>query len=108
MRVDIGRLALLFLAGVGSGLVGSTAGLASLVSYPALLAAGLSPVAANVTNTVALIGSSVGSVSRSRRELVGQRRRILLLAPLAAASGAVGAVLLLSTPRARSRPWCHI
>ena len=98
MRVDIGRLALLFLAGVGSGLVGSTAGLASLVSYPALLAAGLSPVAANVTNTVALIGSSVGSVSRSRRELVGQRRRILLLAPLAAASGAVGAVLLLSTP----------
>ena len=98
MRVDAGQLALLFVAGVGSGIVGSTAGLASLVSYPALLAVGLSPISANVTNTVALIGSSVGSVSRSRRELAGQRRRIMLLVPLAAAAGAAGGILLLTTP----------
>ena len=42
--------ALLVVVGVGAGLVGYLAGLASLVSYPALLAVGLPPVSANVTN----------------------------------------------------------
>ncbi len=89
---------LLVLAGVGAGLTGSIAGLASLVSYPALLAAGLPPVTANVTNTVALVLTSVGSVSASRPELSGQGRR---LAPMVAAGvlgGAAGAALLLVTP----------
>ena len=56
----------LVLAGIGAGLAGSIAGLASLISYPALLATGLPPVTANVTNTVALVLNSVGSVSASR------------------------------------------
>ncbi|UQX90357.1 sulfite exporter TauE/SafE family protein [Jatrophihabitans telluris] len=89
---------LLVLAGIGGGLTGSIAGLASLVSYPALLAAGLSPVAANVTNTVALIFNTVGSVSASRPELTGQRPRLLRLGVSAVLGGAVGAVLLLVTP----------
>ena len=63
----------LVLAGIGAGLTGSIAGLASLISYPALLAVGLPPVTANVTNTVALVLNSVGSVSASRPELTGQR-----------------------------------
>ncbi len=87
---------LLVLAGVGAGLTGSVAGLASLVSYPALLAAGLPPVAANVTNTVALVASSTGSVSGSRPELRGQTRRVLRLAVVAIAGGGVGAALLLT------------
>ena len=62
----------LVLAGIGAGLTGSIAGLASLISYPALLAIGLPPVTANVTNTVALVLNSVGSVSASRPELPGQ------------------------------------
>ena len=57
---------LLVLAGLGAGLTGSVAGLASLISYPALLATGIPPVTANVTNTVGLVLSSVGSVSASR------------------------------------------
>ena len=69
-----------FLAGVGAGLVGSVAGLASLISYPALLATGLPPVTANVTNTVALVLNGVGSVSASGPELRGQGRRLLRLA----------------------------
>lgn len=93
-------LALLAVAGVGSGIIGSTAGLASLVSFPALLAFGLPPVAANVTNTVALIGSSIGSVSRSRGELRGQRAAIRAGLPVAVVGGAVGASLLLGTPSA--------
>ncbi|MCZ2837544.1 sulfite exporter TauE/SafE family protein [Modestobacter sp. VKM Ac-2985] len=89
---------LLVLAGLGAGLIGSIAGLASLISYPALLATGLSPVSANVTNTVALVLSGVGAVSASRPELTGQRARLVRLGPVGLLGGVVGAVLLLSTP----------
>ena len=94
----VGTLGLLFLAGIGAGITGSTAGLASLISYPALLAVGLRPVTANVTNTVALIGSSIGSVSGSRRELRGQGPDIRRWLGLAVAGGACGAALLLLGP----------
>ncbi|RLV48863.1 sulfite exporter TauE/SafE family protein [Nocardioides mangrovicus] len=88
----------LLLAGVGAGLVGSTAGLASLVSYPALLATGIGPLAANVTNAVAMTATTAGSMWGGRRELHGQRRRLVELAAASAVGGAVGALLLLSTP----------
>jgi uncharacterized membrane protein YfcA len=91
-------LAWLALAGVGAGLTGSIAGLASLVSYPALLAAGLPPVVANVTNTVAMFGNTAGTIAGSRRELRGQGRRIAWLALASFLGGAVGAALLLTTP----------
>jgi uncharacterized protein len=99
---------LLVVAGVGAGLSGSIAGLASLVSYPALLAVGLMPVAANVTNTVALVFSSAGSVAGSRPELRGQRPRIRELGLVAVAGGLVGGALLLLTPAGsfeRVVPW---
>ncbi len=89
---------LLVLAGLGAGLTGSIAGLASLVSYPALLATGLPPVTANVTNTVALVLTSVGSVSASRPELAGQGRRLGPLAAAGVLGGVTGAGLLLITP----------
>lgn len=92
------QAALLVLAGIAAGLTGSVAGLASLVSYPAVLATGLGPVTANVTNTVALVCSSVGSVSASRPELVGQGRLLRRLAAAAIVGGIAGAVLLLVTP----------
>jgi len=89
---------LLLVAGIAGGLAGSVAGLASIATYPALLAVGLPPVTANVTNTVALVFSSVGSVLGSRPELKGQGRRLRALAPFAVLGGAAGAALLLSTP----------
>jgi uncharacterized membrane protein YfcA len=85
-------------AGVGAGICGSVAGLASLSSFPALLGAGLSPVAANVTNTIGLVGSSIGSVVGSRPELTGQRSRLGHYAMLALVGGIAGAALLLLTP----------
>ncbi len=94
----VGTSGLLLLAGIGAGITGSTAGLASLVSYPALLAVGLPPVTANVTNTVALIGSSIGSVSGSRIELRGQGRDIRRWLVIPVVAGAVGAALLLLGP----------
>ena len=85
-------------AGFAAGLSGSIAGLASLFSYPALLAVGLPPVAANVTNTVALTVTGVGSVASSRPELVGQGPTVRRLALPAVLGGAAGAALLLLTP----------
>lgn len=91
-------VALLFVAGIGGGLVGSIAGLASLTTYPALLLVGLAPVAANVTNTVALVFNGVGSVSGSLPELRGQRAALTRLVPAAVVGGAAGAALLLAIP----------
>ncbi|MCW2700210.1 MAG: hypothetical protein JWQ45_1745 [Blastococcus sp.] len=98
----------LVLAGIAAGLVGSIAGLASLISYPALLATGIAPVTANVTNTVALVLNGVGSVSASIPELQGQGRRMRRLAGSAVLGGASGAALLLLTPSSafeRVVPW---
>jgi uncharacterized membrane protein YfcA len=98
--VSPGPVQLLFLVacGIGGGLTGSIAGLASLVSYPALLAVGLPPVSANVTNTVALLGNTLGAASGSRPELAGQWGRIGRLCVVTAIGGATGGVLLLVTP----------
>jgi uncharacterized membrane protein YfcA len=89
---------LLFVAGIGGGLVGSIAGLASLTTYPALLLIGLPPVAANVTNTVALVFNGIGSVSGSLPELRGQRTALTRLVPVGVVGGAAGGVLLLAIP----------
>jgi uncharacterized protein len=89
---------LLICAGVAAGLSGAVAGLASLFSYPALLTFGLSPVSANVTNTTALLSSTVGSAIGARRDLRGQGRRCVVLCLQAAFGGALGALLLLRAP----------
>jgi uncharacterized membrane protein YfcA len=89
---------LLVLAGVAAGLSGSMAGLASLFSYPALLAVGLPPTVANQTNTIALASSSIGSIAGSRPELRGQRARVLRLLPLTLIGGVIGGALVLVTP----------
>ncbi|MGW2830921.1 sulfite exporter TauE/SafE family protein [Streptomyces sp. NPDC001286] len=106
--MSAGSALLLAVAGIASGLAGSIAGLASLFSYPALLAAGLPPVSANVTNTVALFFNTAGTAAGSREELRGQGRRLARLALLAAVGGSVGAALLLGTPSSafeRVVPW---
>jgi hypothetical protein len=90
--------ALLAGAGIAAGLTGSIAGLASLFSYPALLAAGLPATAANVTNTVSLAVGSLSTITSSRPDLVGQAGIARRLGLICAAGGAAGASLLLVTP----------
>jgi uncharacterized membrane protein YfcA len=96
--VNATEAGLLVLAGIGGGLSGSIAGLASLVSYPALLATGLSPISANVTNTIALVFQGVGNASGSRPELRGQSFLVRRMLFWAVPGGIVGGVLLLITP----------
>ena len=81
-------------------MVGSAGGIASLISYPVLLAVGIPAKPANVADTVAFVASLPGAVLGSRRELHGQGPRIVRLAPLSIAGSAAGAVLLLLTPAA--------
>ncbi|QGF25107.1 TSUP family transporter [Raineyella fluvialis] len=96
LGLDIGTLALIALAGVGTGIVGYLTGLASLVSYPVLLAAGLSPVAANVSNTLGLVGVGVGSTARAMRTVTGGSRRTLAAQlAVSAVGGGLGGTLLL-------------
>jgi hypothetical protein len=83
---------------VGSGLTGYGAGLASVVSYPALLAVGLSPLAANATNTAALTGVALGGVGSARHELTGMRARIIRFGAAGLVGGALGAGLLVVLP----------
>jgi uncharacterized membrane protein YfcA len=88
----------LVVAGVVAGIVGTGGGITSLVSYPALLAVGLPPLAADVANLVALVACWPGSALTSRRELTGSGRWLARGLPLAALGAAGGALLLLTTP----------
>jgi uncharacterized membrane protein YfcA len=88
----------LLAAGIGGGMAGTMASVASVVSYPALLALGLPPLAANVTNTMSLVFCVPGAVLGARPELSGQRPRVLRFGAVMAAGGALGAAILLLAP----------
>ena len=88
----------LLAAGVLAGVVGTAGGITSLISYPALLAIGLSPLAANATNLVALNACWPGAAAGSQRELAGWSPWLRRWLPLTALGGATGGVLLLVTP----------
>ena len=90
----------MLLAGAAAGTMNAVVGSGTLVSFPVLLALGLPPVAANITNTIGLVPGSVGGAWGYRRELVGQRRRVLVLGAAAVVGGLTGGVLLLVLPAA--------
>jgi uncharacterized membrane protein YfcA len=89
---------LLFFAAVAGGAINSVAGGGSFVSFPALLFAGVAPVPANATNTIALWPGSLASILAYRRELGDVKRELLPLAIAAFVGGLVGSLLLLNTP----------
>ncbi|MGD0604865.1 MAG: sulfite exporter TauE/SafE family protein [Streptosporangiaceae bacterium] len=92
------EMLVLLAAGTLGGIFSTVVSIASLVSYPVLLALGVPPLAANMTNTVSLVLTGAGSVASSRPELAGQGRRVLRLGVITAVGGAAGASVLLVTP----------
>jgi uncharacterized membrane protein YfcA len=98
--MTLGHVVLLLVAGVAAGAVNGVAGGGTLLSFPALLVVGLSPVSANVTNTVALWPGYVSGAFTFRGELshdFAQQRR---LTGVAGAGAALGTVVLLTAPAA--------
>jgi uncharacterized membrane protein YfcA len=89
---------LLAVAGFAAGVVNGVAGGGSLVSFPALLAAGHGALVANVTSTVGIWPGYAGGVAGYRHVLGDQRDRIRRLAPTCIVGGIAGAALLLLTP----------
>jgi uncharacterized membrane protein YfcA len=96
--MKISDVLLLLAAGTLGGIFSTVVSVASLVTYPVLLALGVPPLSANMTNTVSLVLTGAGSVAGSRPELAGQGRRVLRLAAITALGGAAGAAVLLAAP----------
>jgi hypothetical protein len=94
-------------AGFGAGTINSIVGSGSLITFPTLVALGLPPFIANITNTVGIVGGNASSVHGYRRELEGQSQRLRTLVPISAVGGTTGAILLLVRPSAFQRivPW---
>lgn len=98
-------------AGLGAGTAIAAVGAGSLVSFPILLAVGLSPVVANVCNTVGLVPGGLSGSWGYRRELAGKRNLVVAVAVTTAVGALFGAVLLLALPPsafARVVPWLVI
>ncbi|MBO8188407.1 sulfite exporter TauE/SafE family protein [Streptomyces spirodelae] len=85
-------------AGIGAGGINTIVGSGTLITFPVLLAVGLPPVTANVSNSLGLVPGSISGAIGYRRELRGQRRRVLRLGGVALLGGLVGAILLLTLP----------
>jgi uncharacterized membrane protein YfcA len=88
------------LAGMAAGTINTVVGSGTLVTFPTLLAVGLPPVTANVSNTLGLVPGSLSGAIGYRRELAGQRGRLLRLGSASVLGGIAGALLLLVLPSA--------
>src|ERR1700709_1619931 len=88
----------IFLAGIAAGTINTVVGSGTLITFPTLLAIGLPPVTANVSNTLGLVPGSLSRAIGYRRELEGQRTRALRLGAGSALGGVTGALLLLVLP----------
>jgi hypothetical protein len=99
-------LLLVFVAGMWAGLQNALAGGGSFVTLPALIVSGMSPLAANITSTVALFPAQVSSGLAGRKLVMGAGRlSFKALFIISIIGGALGALLLLNTP---SKVFAHL
>ncbi|MGK5639457.1 sulfite exporter TauE/SafE family protein [Streptomyces sp. URMC 126] len=98
MALSIWEALAVFAAGIGAGTINVVVGSGTLFTFPVLLATGLPPVTANVSNTLGLVTGNISGVVGYRRELRGQRDRIIRFGIAALVGGLAGAALLLALP----------
>jgi uncharacterized membrane protein YfcA len=98
MWSPVAEAGFLAISGIVAGTASSAGAIGSLISYPVLLAVGIPPLAANVTNSVSVVGIGVGSTLGSRPELRGTGRRLARWSVLTCSGALVGVALLLLTP----------
>jgi len=101
------ELLALLAAGAAAGLINTVVGSGTLVTFPTLLALGVPPVTANVSNTIGLVPGSVSGALATRGELGGQRSRLIRLRTAAPGGGGIGAPLLVEwgEPRPSAHPY---
>jgi uncharacterized protein len=89
---------LVFAAGIAAGTINTIVGSGTLITFPVLLSIGIPPVTANVTNSLGLAPGALVGAYGYRRELVGQRQRIIALISASLIGAVIGAALLLTLP----------
>ncbi|MEV1171195.1 sulfite exporter TauE/SafE family protein [Nonomuraea sp. NPDC049784] len=89
------ELAVVCAAGVIAGAINAVVGSGSLITFPTLIAVGVDPVTANVSNTIGLVPGSFTAAHGYRPELQGQRERLLRLGLASALGALIGGILLL-------------
>ncbi|SEG74919.1 hypothetical protein SAMN05444920_104223 [Nonomuraea solani] len=89
------ELAAICVAGVVAGAINAVVGSGSLITFPTLVALGVDPVTANVSNTIGLVPGSFTAAYGYRAELQGQRERLLRLGLASAIGALAGGILLL-------------
>jgi uncharacterized membrane protein YfcA len=94
----LGSAALVAAAGLAAGTINTVVGSGTLITFPVLLSLGVPPVTANVTNTIGLVPGSLSGAIGYRRELAGQRDRLVRLGVASTLGGITGALLLLVLP----------
>jgi len=87
-------------AGIAAGTINTLVGSGTLITFPTLLAFGYAPVTANISNNIGLVPGGVSGSFGYRKELSGQRSRIVRLGPMSLLGSITGAVLLLALPSA--------
>jgi uncharacterized protein len=95
--VGVFEFTMIGLAAVAGGLVNALAGGGTLITFPMLTAVGVPPIAANVTNMVALCPGYLGATFAQMKDLRDQKRALLLLLPTSLLGGIAGGILLLHT-----------
>ncbi|MGW7367968.1 sulfite exporter TauE/SafE family protein, partial [Streptomyces sp. NPDC054841] len=98
MALSIWEALAVFAAGTAAGTINTIVGSGTLITFPVLLATGMPPVTATVSNGLGLIPGSISGAIGYRAELTGQRSRILRLGLAALIGGLSGAMLLLLLP----------
>jgi uncharacterized protein len=96
--MSIGEIVAIAVAGLAAGAINTLVGSGTLITFPVLLAFGYAPVTANVSNTIGLVLGNFSGAIGYRRELAGQRSRVLRLGAMSLLGGITGAVLLLVLP----------
>ncbi|MFI8964860.1 sulfite exporter TauE/SafE family protein [Streptomyces sp. NPDC053493] len=98
MALSIWEMLAVLAAGTAAGAINTVVGSGTLITFPVLLATGLPPITANVSNALGLVPGSISGAIGYRSELTGQTTRVLRLGAAALLGGLLGAVLLLALP----------
>ncbi len=95
--MEVIDLIIALLAALAAGFINAVAGGGTLVTFPVLIALGLPPLAANVTNTIALVPGYTGGIFAQRKDFAAQRKRLYAILPLSILGGIAGGLILLNT-----------